>query len=839
MQTLPIRVYAFRGERLLSTMPATRRIRATRKDGNSGYCWGWGGDPMTITDVASRLTKAKKTGNGFTALCPVHDDKSPSLSISEGNYRIVLHCFAGCSEESILDEIGVQKVDLFPDKYNSPILPINGNGSKTVTHVPKTKKLIECAYTYTDAQGEVLYEHVRYQPKGFAWRRPDGGGGHIYNLNNVERVPYKLPELTMALNSGIDEVWYGEGEGDTDNLRSLGSTASNFQCWTQTFNEYIKDTHAVLFRDHDVSGVKQANTAARIISEVAKSVKVIDLFDHEPLAESHGKDVSDWIEEKKAGGMELTAIAEELACIVSRAPDWTPDAIPEAEKTNDGSQAVPIPDLLPVPILYPELIPAPLRTWLTDISDRRGCPLEYPTIAALVGLGAVIGTKVGIRPKRYDDWRVFPNLWGLSIGGSGSLKTDATNDGLRPLEEIEKAEAIAYNSKLPKIEAEAFDRKIEIEAIASQLKAIHGGKPKGPAGMADREALKSRLAELQSLKPETPRRLMVNDSTVEKIGVLLNANPNGITSVQDEIAPFLDALDGKERQNDLKFYLKAANGTGVELVDRISRDSLLIHNLCLSMIGGTQPSRISALVDRTAEKSGDNGLLPRFTLMVYPDMPATYRYVDSEPKDIDQVCSIYKGIYEMQPGGNPFKILTSEAGGGVFLNFDPQAQEYFVDWIIKFENEMRGFGTFGTDIPGSHLQKLKGTMPKLALIFQIVDWQCGIDTAATGVTIKNAQLAVKWVEFLQSHARRIYATSTRPEFRGAKLILAKHEKGDLPDVVTARMVYRKHWRGLSTPKEVNEAIEVLVDHNWLRPLSQKENTNGRTSDKFVFNVSHL
>jgi len=58
---------------------------------------------------------------------------------------------------------------------------------------PKAK--IIDAYHYTDKQGVVLYEVLRYEPKGFRQRRPDGKGGHIWNLDGVRRVPYRWPEL--------------------------------------------------------------------------------------------------------------------------------------------------------------------------------------------------------------------------------------------------------------------------------------------------------------------------------------------------------------------------------------------------------------------------------------------------------------------------------------------------------------------------------------------------------------------------------------------------------------------------------------------------------------------
>jgi hypothetical protein len=81
---------------------------------------------MSAADLLSRLDKVRKTGpNSWVACCPAHDDKSPSLSIRDGDDgRILFHCFAGCSIDSILGAVGLTINDLFPERlaYNhSPL----------------------------------------------------------------------------------------------------------------------------------------------------------------------------------------------------------------------------------------------------------------------------------------------------------------------------------------------------------------------------------------------------------------------------------------------------------------------------------------------------------------------------------------------------------------------------------------------------------------------------------------------------------------------------------------------------------------------------------------------
>ena len=75
---------------------------------------------MTAATLLDRLDKVRQTKPGnWVARCPAHDDKGPSLSIREtDDGRTLLHCFAGCDAESVLDSIGLAFGDLFPERLD-------------------------------------------------------------------------------------------------------------------------------------------------------------------------------------------------------------------------------------------------------------------------------------------------------------------------------------------------------------------------------------------------------------------------------------------------------------------------------------------------------------------------------------------------------------------------------------------------------------------------------------------------------------------------------------------------------------------------------------------------
>ncbi len=72
---------------------------------------------MNVEDLLTHLQKVRRSGNGWLACCPAHDDRSPSLSVAVGNLGgIVLRCHAECSNESIVDALGLRMSDLMPER---------------------------------------------------------------------------------------------------------------------------------------------------------------------------------------------------------------------------------------------------------------------------------------------------------------------------------------------------------------------------------------------------------------------------------------------------------------------------------------------------------------------------------------------------------------------------------------------------------------------------------------------------------------------------------------------------------------------------------------------------
>lgn len=228
---------------------------------------------MTTAEILERLDGVKATGDGrWQALCPAHDDRLPSLAVAEGDDgRTLLTCHAGCESEQIVAAVSLTMADLFADRSN-------GDG----------KKEIVAEYDYTDESGDLLFQVVRFKPKDFRQRRPDGNGGWIWKLGKTRRVLYRLPGVRAAAEAG-GKVVAVEGEKDVLALEERGVVATcnpgGAGKWEPQYAESLRGAQVAVIADRDEKGRKHAAEVAASLEGVAASVKVL-----EPAA---GKDVSD------------------------------------------------------------------------------------------------------------------------------------------------------------------------------------------------------------------------------------------------------------------------------------------------------------------------------------------------------------------------------------------------------------------------------------------------------------------------------------------------------------------------------------------------------------------
>lgn len=241
--------------------------------------------------IARHLGGASKSGDNWSCRCPAHDDKRASLSITEKqDGKLLVHCHAGCDQALVVSEL--KAIGLWssakptPEALPPPPVQIN---------IGAGKGQISATYDYVSEDGELLYQAVRYEPKDFRQRAPNGHGGWTWSIKGVQRTLYRLPEVLAAVAEGRT-VYICEGEKDVEAARSLGLVATcnamgadngTGNKWLPEFGAIFKGADVVVVPDQDEPGIRHAEWVISTLQGRAKSVRV--------SSPTVGKDLADWI----------------------------------------------------------------------------------------------------------------------------------------------------------------------------------------------------------------------------------------------------------------------------------------------------------------------------------------------------------------------------------------------------------------------------------------------------------------------------------------------------------------------------------------------------------------
>jgi hypothetical protein len=530
---------------------------------------------------------------------------------------------------------------------------------------------------------------------------------------------------------------------------------------------------------------------------------------------------------KTSGSHEAEASDSNHGSVTLPAPSTPDPRSPEGETAGllgfRGNPPDPQPirdECLPVVSLGPELIPEPFRGWLADIAERMNVPLEFPSVGAIVALGSLVGRQVAIRPKRFDNWTVVPNLWGGVVGNPGVMKSPALKDAMAPLRRLERRAREQFEEEFLTFQRDEILAKSRAEEAQRALKK----------GLSDGDHDESLLqqatlaAEAMQISQPNQRRYVLNDPTVEKLGEILAVNPNGVLVFRDELPGLLRGLDKAGRETDRAFYLESWNGTNSFTFDRIARGTKYIEAVCLSILGGIQPGPLADYFKAAAKSGkGDDGLIARFQLLVYPSGLEEWKNVDRWPDEAasDRAFKVFEWLDHVDC--QAIEAEPDKYDGPPFLRFSPDAQALFDDWRWGLENSKVLSGNEDPLIQ-AHLSKYRSLMPKLALLFHLTE---AAEGKATGSVSRGAAaMAAGWCDILEGHARRIYAGFGDATINQARRLAAQIKKGKVPDGLAPHQIANRGWTDLGTVADVDVALERLQAAGWVFLEKIRPGTNG-------------
>jgi putative DNA primase/helicase len=805
--------------------------------------------------LVAELVRAGAEVKGRSVKCPWHDDRHASGSIYQddaGVWRFkCMVCGVGGDVYDLRAKIdGKPLADVLREAPGRPATQAfkgKGNGKRPPPTVYATLDDAQAAAMVQvqaqarrdglDSAGVKFSEQWQYTAEFYVARfdlpqiDPDTGKprktfrplSRNGNGWSVADPPGLLPLYGADKLPPTGPVSLVEGERKVDALYKIGvpavTSAHGAKSPEKSDWRPLAGRELIGLPDSDESGTAYVDKVGGIVTQLSPpaTVRVLVLPGLPPKG-----DVVDFL--GPDGPMDGKTEEECRERILELAKDAVPWAPPATQAVTVGAtwpDPRSLPDELPAVLPFDYgLLPEAFGPWVQDIAERTQCPPDFPAVGAMVALAGVVGRKIGIRPKRLDDWLVIPNLWGAVIGRPGIMKTPALRQPLRPLQRLEIEAKERFDERAAQYEAAKIvadaTRKVREDEIR---KAIKDGR--------NALAIAASIVGAETPAP-VRRRYLVNDSTVEKLGEILNENPNGVTTYRDELVGLLRSLDREGQEGARAFYLEAWAGDGRFTYDRIGRGTIDIEATTVSIIGGIQPGRLSEYL-RGAVKGGgdDDGLIQRFQLAVWPDVDTGWVNVDRWPDTParDRAYAVFTRLDGLDPLAAGAEQDEHDPNGIPFLRFTKEAQDVFDGWRAELEKKVRS----GDEHPAmeAHLAKYRSLIPSLALLVHLADDQTG------PVGLAAVQRAIRWGVYLESHARRMYALAVNPDLAAGKALARRIQAGAVPACFALRDLYRNGWSGLADREDAERAVSLLLDLDWLR--QETEATPGRDRKRFFIN----
>jgi hypothetical protein len=464
-------------------------------------------------------------------------------------------------------------------------------------------------------------------------------------------------------------------------------------------------------------------------------------------------------------------------------------------------------ELEPVPVLTPDMLPAEAGAWISDIAEGFQLPLSMAAVPALVAMGSLIGNSVAINPDRDRfGWLVYANLYGAIVANSGIGKTPITQAAFAHVRDLE-ASAREHNEN-----AEREDAR-ELALATEHKKAMERAYKKA----ADKNAVTQELIiefnaaldAITSFKPSPRKVYQVNETTPHALHQTIEQSGLPCLLVRrDELSPLMARLQGKGDSDanlmmrqlllegysgDIRFEYRSKGG-GVLTVER----------LCLALYGTIQPGPLCRLVQ--AEMGLADGLVHRLQMLVWPDVqPWQAREYRQDRGAYERAASLYRRLDAL-----PF---TPEDPCEAFFASD--AEPVWAKWWNEHKKRCRNANAWS--VPGlqEHLAKFDGLAARLALIFELASERAS-HTSPVIVSSESLRMALKWVTFLEAHARRVFlsaADAPEPMQRFARILQKDWNRYAESGHLSARVLGRGPFKDKGV---LDSVLARAVRLSWLR-----------------------
>lgn len=464
----------------------------------------------------------------------------------------------------------------------------------------------------------------------------------------------------------------------------------------------------------------------------------------------------------------------------------------------------------PPPVMSEEdfaLVFGPWAPWIQTAAKVKGVPVDYVALSLLATASAVLGNTRWAAP--WDGWKEPPVLWAMLVGEPSAGKSPALDTILDTVKEIERGLSEEYKDRLKKWETE------------DELASLARSQWKTDAKIAIVEGEEPPPKPEASDPGEQPirERISISDITTEKVASLLAASWRGLLLFRDELSGWLGSMDRYNGGGDRAFWLEAYGGRSYTVDRKSSPEPIIVDHLSVAILGGTQPDKLARLLVNT----DDDGLLARF-LTVYPEpVPLTRPSERIDTTRLQAALECLRGLScEFDANGNKRPLL---------VPFTDAA----ADALQEFRAQCRIWETDASGLFKGHIGKMPGLVVRMACVLAHLDWASNPKAPhPAAIDHRHVGRACYLVgDYLRDHAFRAYGAAQPPEeIRNARKVAALLLR-DNPRRVTVRDIQHRELSGLQRAKQVETALDVLEQHDWVR--RRTEETGGRPRAFYLVN----
>lgn len=449
-----------------------------------------------------------------------------------------------------------------------------------------------------------------------------------------------------------------------------------------------------------------------------------------------------------------------------------------------GHKAPAIPALPPVRIIpikpwkpFPvEVLPEVVRRLVEEGAAAIGIDCAYVAVLVLPVLAGCIGNARKIRLKR--GWEEPSPIWAALVAESGSSKSPALDLVTSPLHEIQAELFEAFNRLAERHKAEALDYAKRVTAWKSSR---DGSRP--------------------PIEPPAPicERIVVADTTIEKLGHILRENPRGIIIVRDELAAWFGSMDqyrprgGADVPKWIEFF-----GARPSTIDRQTGGTLHIKRACVSIAGTIQPSILARSLTTGYRESG---LAARILLAMPPKRAKRWTETEADETTRERYAHLLRALRSLPTDEDVHGDLKPVA-----LHLSSEAKSRWVGWYDRW-------GAVQAEASGdlaAAFSKLEGYAARIAMVHHVVDRVAAGLNDRVEIGVESIRAGIALAEWFAHEVERVYTVlaETDEERELRRLVDLITRKGGR---ITARDLQRAHKQKYPTVEVATHALRRLTD----------------------------